>query len=227
MTLLIARKGHFYVQCTNGEAELLPLYVMPDVLHCGGIVLPLKIKEIETESEFTSYQQLSEFHYRSKFGYMVGLPSSSRQRTSLSYQPFWGYIQLATPFFMNKCRSTLVNAPFESGPINWKTWDKAASRKYINVFVRIARTVVHPEFRGLGLGQLLVRHANNFASTHWHVAGLQPSFLEIVADMLKYVPFTERGGMHLLVYRKSSSGRKGHELPYRPKEKGTCWRGST
>jgi len=41
----------------------------------------------------------------------------------------------------------------------------------------------------------LVKHAAEFARQRWQVAGFLPYFLEISADMLKYVPFAEKAGM--------------------------------
>jgi ABC-type phosphate/phosphonate transport system ATPase subunit/GNAT superfamily N-acetyltransferase len=210
---ILERDGGYYVPCENGDAQLLPLYLKSDTLRCGGIVVPLKIKEVETQQEYESFQQLSEFHYR---GHRLhGRTSVLIATAEYPLLPaVMGYIQLATPFFMNKCRSVLVNAPFESGRISWSRWDKATSSKRINVFVRIARTVVHPEFRGLGLGQLLVRHARQFAQHHWHVANLKPVFLEIVADMLKFVPFSERAGMHFIGLTEGNLHRVAKDMAY-------------
>jgi ABC-type ATPase with predicted acetyltransferase domain len=115
---------------------------------------------------------------------------------------------------MNKCRAEIVSAPFSVGPISWTKWDKQASSRFINTFVRIARTVVHPEFRGLGLGQLLVRHAKDFARNHWHIANLKPLFLEIVADMLKYVPFSEKAGMHFIGLTEGNLHRVAKDMAY-------------
>src|SRR5262249_40464618 len=56
--------GAFSVRCHNGDAKILPLYLAQDTLVCGAIVIPVKIKEIETAQEFEAFQQLSEFHYR-------------------------------------------------------------------------------------------------------------------------------------------------------------------
>jgi ABC-type phosphate/phosphonate transport system ATPase subunit/GNAT superfamily N-acetyltransferase len=210
---VIERDGNFFVPCANGEAKLLPLYLGSDTIRCGGLVIPLKIKEIETESEYQSFQQLSEFHYR---GHRLhGRTSALIATTTFPLLPaVLGYIQLATPFFMNKCRANLIDAPFELGPIKWSQWNKTASRQYINVFVRIARTVVHPEFRGLGLGQLLVSHALQFAEHHWHVANLKPLFLEIVADMLKFVPFPERAGLHFIGVTEGNLHRVRKDMAY-------------
>jgi len=210
---IIERDGGYFVSCLNGEAQVMPLYVKSETLRCGGIVVPLKIKEIETEHEYQSFQKLSEFHYR---GHRLhGRTSVLIATTDYPLLPaVMGYIQLATPFFMNKCRSEAVNAPFRVGPVAWEMWNKSSSTRFINVFVRIARTVVHPEFRGLGLGQLLVRHARNFAPQHWHVAKLKPLFLEIVADMLKYVPFSERAGMHFIGLTEGNLHRVAKDMAY-------------
>jgi ABC-type phosphate/phosphonate transport system ATPase subunit/GNAT superfamily N-acetyltransferase len=210
---IIERDGGYFVSCLNGEAQVMPLYVRSETLRCGGIVVPLKIKEIETDHEYKSFQKLSEFHYR---GHRLhGRTSVLIATTDYPLLPaVMGYIQLATPFFMSKCRSEAVNAPFRVGPVAWEIWNKSSSTRFINVFVRIARTVVHPEFRGLGLGQLLVRHARNFAPQHWHVAKLKPLFLEIVADMLKYVPFSERAGMHFIGLTEGNLHRVARDMAY-------------
>lgn len=210
---IVERGGRFYVQCINGEAQLLPLYVRSETLRCGGIVIPLKIKEVETNKEYEGFQQLSEFHYR---GHQLhGRTAVLIATTEYPLLPaVLGYIQLATPFFMNKCRADLVNSAFRSGPIEWNTWDKKTSSRYINVFVRIARTVVHPEFRGLGLGQTLVKHARAFSEKHWHVAKLKPHFMEIVADMLKYVPFSERAGMTYIGLTQGNLHRVAKDMAY-------------
>jgi ABC-type ATPase with predicted acetyltransferase domain len=210
---IVEKNGRMFVSCLNGHAQLLPLYVSPDILRCGGIVVPLRIKELETEKEFQSYQQLSEFHYR---GHQLhGRTSILIATTEYPLLPaVLGYIQLATPFFMNKCRSRIVNTAFKIGPVQWENWDKKTSTRFINAFVRIARTVVHPEFRGLGLGQLLVRHATRFGRDHWHVGGMKPLFLEIVADMLKYVPFSERAGMHFIGLTEGNLHRVAKDMAY-------------
>ncbi len=210
---VVERDGRYFVPCRNGDAQILPLYLKPDTLRCGGVVVPLKIKEIETEQEYESFQQLSEFHYR---GHRLhGRTAVLIATTDYPLLPaVLGYVQLATPFFMSKCRANIVNAPFSEGEVKWDEWDKNASRRFINVFVRIARTVVHPEFRGLGLGKLLARHAQDFAREHWHVAKLRPLFFEIVADMLKYVPFPERAGMHFVGLTEGNLHRVAKDMAY-------------
>ena len=91
--------------------------------------------------------------------------------------------------------------------IAWDRWDMDIQRRYIHLNVRIARCVVYPEFRGLGIGQLLVEHAARFARERWQVSRLKPYFMEISADMLKYVPSRNVAGWPSLAKpRATSSG---------------------
>ena len=120
----------------------------------------------------------------------------------------------ATPFFMNKPRSRVMDAPFACGPVAWDSWDMTALRKYIHVVVRIARTVVAPEFRGANIGQLLVKHAASFARSRWQVSGYLPYFLEISADMLKFVPFAERAGMTYVGETEGNLKRVAKDMRY-------------
>ena len=130
------------------------------------------------------------------------------------YPKILGYIELATPFFMNKPRSYILDAPFTCGTVTWDHWDMATLRKYIHVVVRIARTVVAPEFRGANIGQLLVKHAASFARDRWQVSGYLPHFLEISADMLKFVPFAERAGMTYVGETEGNLRRVAKDMRY-------------
>jgi len=125
-----------------------------------------------------------------------------------------GYIELATPFFVNKARAAVLDAPFAYDGITWERWNADTLRKYIHVLVRVSRTVVYPEFRGLGVGQLLVKHAARFAKRRWQVAGYLPLFLEISADMLKYVPFAERAGMTFVGETEGNLHRVARDMEY-------------
>ena len=142
------------------------------------------IKEITEVDEHAAYQSLADYHYRGRS--IHGRTARLIVRSfSPGYPSVLGYVELATPFFMNKPRSVVLDAPFQCGPV----------RKHIHSVVRIARTVVAPEFRGAGIGQMLIKHAAKFATHRWQVSGYLPCFMEISADMLKFVPFAERAGM--------------------------------
>ena len=107
-----------------------------------------------------------------------------------------------------------MNRHFSDGGLEWREWDKDTARKYINSVVRIARCVIYPEFRGVGLGRILVTHAREFARERWQVGGIKPCFLEISADMLKYVSFAESAGLHFIGETEGNLERVARDLGY-------------
>lgn len=205
--------GSAWVLCQNGAAQLLPPYVARETLHLGGSRLQILIKEITDPEEYEAYKALTNFHYRGHvlFGRTARLIARTFHPT---YPKVIGYIELAMPFYMNKARAALFNAPFHTKHIAWEAWDIPTTRRYIHLIVRIARCVVYPEFRGLGLGQILVKHSAKFARDRWQVAGLRPFFLEISADMLKYVPFAEKAGMIFIGETEGNLARVPKDMEY-------------
>lgn len=213
---VIYRNAHdARVKCRNGMATLLPAYQAEDSVVVGQRQVSVVVKEIETEEELKGYIQLAQYHYRGKDLHGRRAPLILVCNDPL-LPSVLGYVELATAFLMNKPRTALLDAEFcdsESG-ITWSEWDKDAVRKYTNLVVRIARTVVSPEFRGLGLASLLVKHAANYAREHWNVGGLKPLFIEITADMLRYVPFVERAGMHYIGFTEGNLARVTKDMTY-------------
>jgi ABC-type ATPase with predicted acetyltransferase domain len=201
------------VPCRNGDALLYPPYAARETVLVGNVSLDVLIKEITEEEEFSGYQALADLHYRGK-----ALHGRTARLVARSFHPMYpsiiGYIELATPFYVNKPRSTVLNAPFHSNGIGWERWDMPTLRKYIHLLVRVARCVVYPEFRGIGLGQLLVKHAAYYAKDHWQVAGLKPYFLEISADMLKFVPFCASAGMSFIGTTEGNLDRVAKDVRY-------------
>lgn len=205
--------GDAWVVGKNGECKILQPYTEPDILHLGGHDLHVLIKEVTEPEEHIRYQALADYHYRGKT--IHGRTSRLIVRAfHPNYPTVLGYIELATPFFMNKARSRILDAPFSSGTVEWDRWDMATLRKYIHLTVRIARTVVAPEFRGADIGQLLVKHATTFARSRWQVSGYLPEFIEISADMLKYVPFAERAGMAYVGETEGNLHRVAKDMRY-------------
>jgi len=204
-----------HARCRNGHAQILPVYTRRDALAIGNRSLRLTIKEIETEEELTGYHQLEEYHYRGKVLHGRRTPLIVRSDDPL-LPLVLGYIELSTAFIMNRPRAILLNAEFNDGmgDISWTTWKKETVRQYTNLVVRIARTVVSPEFRGLGLARILVKHAIRFARHHWNVGKLRPLFLEITADMLRYVPFVESAGMHYIGDTEGNLERVNEDMNY-------------
>lgn len=213
--LVVISQSEAHVRCSNGQAEILPIYSARDAIDFGNRRIPLYIKELETTGEIQAYHRLEEYHYRGKIlhGRRVPLIVGS---TDPLLPKVLGYIELSTAFLMNRPRAILLSAPFadDNGKIGWAEWNKATVRQYTNLVVRIARCVVSPEFRGLGIANILVKHAASFARKHWHIARLKPLFLEITADMLRYVPFVEGAGMHYIGDTEGNLKRVNTDMNY-------------
>lgn len=210
---VLLNAGEGYVICKHGATKFSPIYNVRETLRLGDIEIEVLVKEVTEEDEHRAYQSLADFHYRGKsiFGRTARL-------IIRAFHPLFpkvlGYVELATPFFMNKARANILNAPFRQNGISWQNWDMEVTRKHINVMVRVARCVVYPEFRGLGLGQMLMRHAASFAKERWQIAKVKPLFLEISADMLKFVPFAERAGLTFIGETEGNLGRVYKDLEY-------------
>jgi uncharacterized protein len=213
--VILHDKHHAHVKCVNGKAVVLPGYSAEDKIEFGSTTLPLQVKEPITTQELDGYHKLEEYHYRGKAIHGRRVPLVVTTDDPLLPEVL-GYIELATAFLMNRPRAIVLDSPFTdgTGKISWQSWKKEASRSYTNIVVRIARCVVAPEFRGLGLARVLASHAIRFARDHWHVGKLRPLFLEITADMLRYVPFVESSGMHYIGDTEGNLERVGKDMYY-------------
>lgn len=213
--LVIRKNGSPTVaKCINGEATILPIYKGYSEITFGGRKLRLVMKEIESEEEMEGYHRLEEYHYRGTVLHGRRVPLVVCSSDALLPKVL-GYIELSTAFMMNKPRSRVFDAKFrDEHGIKWERWDKKAVQAYTNVVVRIARCVVSPEFRGLGIARILVEHAVAFARSHWHIAKLKPLFLEITADMLRYIPFVEPAGMRYIGDTEGNLARLNKDMDY-------------
>jgi GNAT superfamily N-acetyltransferase len=209
---VLANSKEAYVRCVDGLAKLTPAYVAKETVQIGSVKLELLIKEITEADELIAYESLANFYRnQSLFGRTARLIV---QCFHPNYPRTIGYIELATPFYMSKPGTAVLNRPFHNGRIKWDSWDKETARQFINLVVRVARCVVYPEFRGIGLGRCLLLHAQEFARTRWQVGGIKPQFFEISADMLKYVPFAERAGLHFIGETEGNLNRVATDVAY-------------
>lgn len=210
----VIQDGHkYWLPCENGLCQILPAYASPAFLRIGGLKINVLVKEITEAEEHAAYEHLAELHYRGNV--IHGRTARLIVRTfDPAYPAVIGFIELATPFFMNKARGRILDAPFELDGLAWDSWDIQSLRRNIHVIVRIARTVVSPEFRGFGIGSLLVRHSATFARRRWQVSGKMPYFLEISADMLKFVPFVQQAGMRYVGETDGNLTRVAKDMNY-------------
>jgi len=210
---LVTKDGAYFVECKNGRTQVSPVYNRGEKLRIGDRFYPVRIKEIMTQDEYDAYEYLQSFHYRGNGGFgrkaiLVVVPSAAILPRVL------GYVRLSSSFIVNKPRDTVLNGEFGGENIAWDKWDYQSRLKHVNCVVRIARVVVHPEFRGLGLGKVLVLHALRFARRHWQIASVKPLFVEMTADMLKYMPFAEHAGMFFVGYTEGNLERVKKDLRY-------------
>ena len=70
-------------------------------------------------------------------------------------------------------------------------------------FSRISRVIVHPKYRGIGVGTMLVRETLKLAGT---------PYVEALAVMARYNPFFEKAGMKRIEYRPRSEELVGRAL---------------
>lgn len=212
--LILRAQKPSVVRCLNGDAVLVPAYRGKSKLAFGGRTLSLVIKEALTPEEIEGYHRLEAYHYRGTVLHGRRVPLVVCSSDPL-LPTVLGYVELSTAFMMNKPRAAIFDAQFQdSSGVAWTRWNKDAVRKFTNVVVRIARCVVSPEFRGLGVARILVEHAARFARSHWNVGRLRPLFLEITADMLRYVPFVEGAGMLYVGETEGNLARVNKDMNY-------------
>ena len=210
---VVQEDNTLWVLCKNGRCKVLPTYASLVSLKLGGLRLNVLIKEITEADEHTAYENLADLHYRGRT--IHGRTARLVVRTfDPAYPKVIGFIELATPFFMNKARARVLDAPFEFDGAKWDSWDINTLRKNIHRIVRIARAVVSPEFRGFGIGRILVEQSAIFACHRWQVAGIMPYFLEISADMLKFVPFVKQAGMRYVGETEGNLNRVARDMSY-------------
>lgn len=206
-------RDYLFMKCENGIVQLTPIYSFESIVKIGDFNLPITIKEISSQDEADGYSALTNHHYRDRmlFGRHAPLVIVTRHPM---LPGVIGYVDLATAFFVNTPRKNILDKPTRLGGITWDGWNKNVIRERIPLFVRIARCVVHPELRSIGLGRLLIEHAVEFAKTHWQSAHWQPYFLEISADMLRYIPFAEKAGMIFTGETEGNLKRIAKDLRY-------------
>ncbi|GEM_PF-1627252 len=160
-------------------------------INLGTIPLKLRFKEIENEEELSLFESLRGFHYRGGGGAGRSVPIICCVEAP-DLPRVIGFVELTSSMIANSARASFFSLPYrEQSGLHWKTWDRVASRNYSNLICRIARFVIHPELRGLGLATHFLDAARSFAAERWHYGGFKARFLEITADMLRFYPFLD------------------------------------
>lgn len=215
---LIFRNNEILVACENGLAKIYPSYREQDFFYIGNKKNSITIKQITEEEEVENQKYLASFHYRnqSTFGRSAKLVVVSNEKR---FPRILGYIELNIAPIMNKARNNVLNSYYNDGSIKWDEWNFGSRGMYSKSVASISRVVVHPEFRGLNIGKILLKHAFKFCKEHWQVNGVKPIFIEIVADMLKFYPFAKNAGMTYIGNTEGNIKRLRKDLKFFLKNK--------
>jgi ABC-type transport system involved in cytochrome c biogenesis ATPase subunit/GNAT superfamily N-acetyltransferase len=209
--------------------RFLPHYEFEREVKIGDLTIPIRVHEPIDADELASHQSLEQFHYKtfSSDGDGDGKTVSVGGRKAVllisakvgtSYEAV-GYIELHMPLLMVKPRHNLFDKGFNhpNRHISWDTWDQHAIRKHVNSIVRVARVVIHPEYRGLGLARVCLVAAKSFARERWQVGGVRPIFVEISAEMLNHIDFVSHAGFYFVGKTEGNLARVTKDLVHMAK----------
>ena len=198
------------------DIPLTPLFSTDDSLSIGKEKFELRIKEVNSDADMRGVEFLEQFHYKTNNSLterdygdeQKSATASVGGRRAVLYAAIkigehWlpaGYIDLQMPLMMCKPRHDLFDHPFAhpERAIEWERWDQHAMKGYLNTIVRIGRIVVSPELRGLGITRRIIKAAKTFASERWHIGGMRPIFMEILAEMLSHIDFVSSSGFKFI-----------------------------
>jgi ABC-type transport system involved in cytochrome c biogenesis ATPase subunit/N-acetylglutamate synthase-like GNAT family acetyltransferase len=134
------------------------------------------------------YERLSRFHYRSK-----GQGESEGLRLKDCYKLLMddelvGVIVYSHSYLDLKPRNMVFGDRYTFTP-----GDLSKARLINEEIARVSRVVIHPKFRGIGLGAFLVRET---------LSEVNAKVVEVLAIMAKYNPFFEKAGMLRVDYQR-------------------------
>lgn len=183
------------------KVKLYPPYCVKDTI----LLLPhrfeVTFRERVNPKDWRRAKRLEQFHYRGQgLSKIVGrrsvLLAEEEKRGIIAY----GVVSATLP---------LAKPRFDLFETNFK---EQMDSKLINQIVRIPRIVVHPEFRGIGLGTLMARHLVEYVRRHWDINGYPPILVEVIAAMTEYHRFLEAAGFIRLGDTLGYEGTKFHPL---------------
>jgi ABC-type multidrug transport system ATPase subunit len=223
--------SRMFVSSTEDSTDLIPVtphFEQRETVRLGAINYEIVIKEITSQTDLEQYEYLEGFHYKTsssivtdETGFEKGKPATGgRKAILLAYLKIGkrmmpaGYIELQMPLLMVKPRHVLFAHGFHhpTRPIAWDRWDVPSMRSNVNLIVRIARVVTSPDLRGIGLARILINTSKDFAKQRWHINGRRPLFMEISAEMLKYMDFASSAGLEFIGYTEGNLSRIHNDL---------------
>ena len=151
------------------------------------------------EGSYEDYKKLAKFHYVGRSaGYVRRIFKAVARygnRAELA-----GVIVYSHPYLDVSARSIAVP---ELRILRRRLDPKAYAKLIDRSFSRISRVIVHPKYRGIGVGTMLVGETLKLAGT---------PYVEALAVMARYNPFFEKAGMKRIEYRSRSEELVGKAL---------------
>jgi len=142
------------------------------------------------KGSFDDYKQLSRFHYRSKSEKSESLWLKDCYKL-LFDDELIGFIVYSRSYLNLKSRNMVFGERYVYTP-----GDLHKARLINEEIARISRVVIHPKFRGIGLGAFLVRET---------MPKVKARVVEVLAVMAKYNPFFEKAGMLRVDYKRDEN----------------------
>jgi len=140
------------------------------------------------EGSVEDYRKLSRFHYRTKDENESGGLRIKDCYRLLYKDDLIGVIVYSSSYLNLKPRNMVFGDRYVYTP-----GDLNKARLINEEIARISRVVVHPKFRGIGLGAFLVRET---------LPRVDAKVVEVLAVMAKYNRFLEEAGMMRVDYRR-------------------------
>jgi len=142
------------------------------------------------KGSFDDYKKLSRFHYRSKSEESESLWLKDCYKL-LCNDELIGVIVYSRSYLNLKPRNMVFGERYVYTP-----GDLLRARLVNEEIARISRVIIHPKFRGIGLGAFLVRKT---------MPKVNAKVIEVLAVMAKYNPFFEKSGMVRLNYKRDET----------------------
>ena len=222
----------------NPLVPVAPVFTKADRVAIGRESFAVRVRELSRSTDLDALQFLEQFHYKtnkslgeSKIGNDGEAKTASvggrravmcaEIKLGARWEPA-GYVDLQMPLMMCKPRHVLFQRPYvhPTRSIRWDRWDQHSMRQNLNMIVRIARVVVTPELRGLGLTRCIVKAAKAFARERWHIRGVRPVFMEISAEMLNHVDFVSSSGFNYAGCTEGNVGRVVKDMAQMSRSRG-------
>lgn len=165
------------------KVKIFPSYRKNETINVPPHQFNIIFRERYNERDWKTVKNLEQFHYRGKeFNKIVG-----KRTVLLAELEDYGVIG----FGLLSGATAAVGPRFKFLETNFSDQMRT---KLINRIVRIPRIVIHPEFRGIGLGVLMTKHLIKYCQEYWDVNQYSPHIIEVIAAMTDYHRFFEKAG---------------------------------